>query len=148
MADKRETSTNIIAEMRTFKCRNLATGQLEECSAVAHYFADRLEAALKREAPGNSAKLREVVERVAHMNDDGYWNSSAQICNLVALARAALAAPSRNCDVGTPEEQAERYMEFCHNYPKCVGCPCVGRMLYHQCEFAWVQLPYKEEGAK
>lgn len=68
----------------------------------------------------------------------------------VAAAMRAYKSELRNCDVGTAEEQAERYMNFCHNYPKCTGCPCVGRIKYNQCEFAWAQLPYvgKEGGAK
>lgn len=59
--------------------------------------------------------------------------------------KAALAEPLRNCDVGTAEEQVERYMNFCHNFSKCIGCPCVGRMKYNHCEFAWLQMPYESE---
>lgn len=69
-------------------------------------------------------------------------------CEPVRKAKAALAAPRRNCDVGTAEEQAERYLNFCHNYPRCTGCPCVGRIQYGQCEFAWAQMPYAEGGVK
>lgn len=44
-----ETIADILAEMRIFKCRNLETGELESCNAIANYFADRLDAAHKRE---------------------------------------------------------------------------------------------------
>lgn len=54
----------------------------------------------------NNAKLREVVELVAHINDDGYWSGSASICNLAAKARAALAEPPRNCDKFTESDKA------------------------------------------
>ena len=133
--------------------------------------ADRLEAARKREmataekssAVGDRAKIREALEAIisgyeksdlCDMNYGEWCHDPANICVNVPLckaiheARAALAAPPRNCDVGTAEEQAERYMNFCHNYPKCTGCPCVGRIQYHQCEFAWAQLPYEEGGAE
>ena len=128
MGEKQETTADIIAEMRIFKCRNLETGELELCNAIANYFADRLDAALRREKAAIEAD---------------------ELCDLrEEHIKAALSAPPRNCDVGTAEEQAERYMNFCHNYPKCTGCPCVGRIQYHQCEFAWAQLPYEEGGAK
>lgn len=56
---------------------------------------------------GNGAKTREALELFAHMNDDGYWNGSAQICNVVAKAQAALAAPPRNCDRFANETAAQ-----------------------------------------
>lgn len=46
---EQETTADIIAEMRIFKCRNLETGELELCNAIANHLADRLESALKRE---------------------------------------------------------------------------------------------------
>ena len=53
-----ETIADIIAEMRIFKCRNLQTGELELCNAIANYFANRLEAAHKREVD----KLNSVIQ--------------------------------------------------------------------------------------
>lgn len=89
-------------------------------------------------------KLREVLGKLRA----ALWNNTViagkRKFELYEIADAALAAPPRNCDVGTAEEQAERYMNFCHNYPKCTGCPCVGQMKYKQCEFAWSQLPYED----
>lgn len=49
MGERQETADDIIAEMRIFKCRNLETGELELCNAIANYLAGRLEAAWKRE---------------------------------------------------------------------------------------------------
>ena len=49
MSERQETADAIIAEMRIFKCRNMGTGELELCNAIANYFADRLDAANKRE---------------------------------------------------------------------------------------------------
>lgn len=92
----------------------------------------------------NAAAMREALKTVKRYLD-GY---TVNVPEMRSQVDAALAEPPRNCDVGTAEEQAERYMNFCHNYPKCTGCPCVGRMLYHQCEFAWAQLPYERGGAK
>jgi len=70
-----------------------------------------------------------------------------EMANALDKAKAALAAPPRNCDVGTPEEQAERQVNFCRDHPRCAGCPCVGRVKYNKCEFAWAQMPYEKGGA-
>lgn len=49
MASENETVAEIVSEMRIFKCRNLASGELENCVTTQHYFADRIEAAHRRE---------------------------------------------------------------------------------------------------
>ena len=59
-----ETVADIIAEMRIFKCRNLETGKLEVCNATANYFADRLEAAHKREITILRDALAELVASI------------------------------------------------------------------------------------
>ena len=69
--------------------------------------------------------------------------------------------PVRNCDVGTSEEQAERFMRFCeahkpdeHQFTEHgeLLCPSTGCELiacnYGHCALAWAQLPYEEGGAK
>ena len=59
---------------------------------------------------------------------------------------AALAAPPRNCDVGTAEEQEARYFklkkEHIHKITVCphMGCSYVPESLW------WAQMPYEEEG--
>lgn len=59
------------------------------------------------------------------------------------LISKALAEPARNCDVGTPKEQALRFDQFCNSFPSsCEGCPCAG--LADECKFAWAQMPYTE----
>ena len=67
-------------------------------------------------------------------------------------ARAAVAEPIKNCDVGTAEEQAERYGRYCDKFMRdgmhCENCPCCGKIPYGKCEFAWAQMPYEEGGEK
>ena len=69
------------------------------------------------------------------------------------IINAALAAPVRNCDVGTAEEQEMSYIDYCSRHRKsdphcdpCRGCP-----LYLKpsgCQFSWAQMPYEaQEGA-
>ena len=70
-------------------------------------------------------------------------------------AAAALAAPPRNCDVGSVEEQTDRYLAFCSdNHVKgCftdgnpMSCPVAAKS---DCRLAWAQLTYIPEtkGAK
>jgi len=68
----------------------------------------------------------------------------------IPKANAALAAPARNCDVGTPDEQTERYSNHCESFIRkdgskpCAECPCCGVVQFGKCEFAWAQMPYTE----
>ena len=77
--------------------------------------ADRLKAALRRER-GDCAKLRESVKAVVDVGYPHNFQKEAphirgycyDITRAIDKCFAALAAPARNCDVGTAEEQAER----------------------------------------
>ncbi|MBR3820204.1 MAG: hypothetical protein IKJ37_01135 [Kiritimatiellae bacterium] len=71
-------------------------------------------------------------------------------------ARSINPSPPRNCDVGTAEEQEERFMRHCELHYKpsdagedagCRGCPVFTMPAI--CEFAWSQLSCEaEEGDK
>ena len=68
---------------------------------------------------------------------------------------AALSAPPRNCDVGTAEDQADRFDKFCYSHSKCHQCPVqsIWNSTHRKkrlreiirCEIIWAQMPYKEE---
>lgn len=66
---------------------------------------------------------------------------------LVDLIDAALSKPPRQCDVGTAEEQAKRFNDFCtmkgcrFGGDKANKCP----LDPDACEFAWAQMPYEKE---
>ena len=71
------------------------------------------------------------------------------------LARAALSAPPRQCDVGTAEDQFKRYLNFCrrHEYScGCARCPANKTRIRgtSNCDIAWAQMPYEagEGGAE
>lgn len=142
-------------------------------------FIGRLEAAHKREtataekssAVGDAAKLREAVVAMVNSETMGY-NDRDTLCGRcinklhgkckhdgscwVDKIMTALAAPPRNCDVGTAEEQAERFNEFCFGV-KCAECRAhftpehkteakrFGRVY---CVTKWAQMPYEEGGAE
>lgn len=71
-----------------------------------------------------------------------------RLCEIVSRD---LAIPLRQCDVGTPEEQKERFDAFCNAQPrKRYGCDCNLQknrqgLCEGLCEFAWAQTPYEEQ---
>lgn len=77
-----------------------------------------------------------------HMN-------SSKVLEIIRNAKAVLAEPVRNCDVGTAEEQSRRFCAFCRpRLEPCDGCPCLEGSRHGRCEFVWAQMPYEEGGAK
>ena len=79
------------------------------------------------------------------------------ICRIQALEKRT----KRNCDVGTADEQAKRFVNFCLKHigcaeetggRHCVGCPLekASRNITQKCELYWAQMPYVEKkgGAK
>ena len=68
----------------------------------------------------------------------------------IDFMKAALAAPPRNCEIGTAEEQERRFKEFCAAHwsinnvdSECAGCPLT--IEGAECEFAWAQMQYEAE---
>lgn len=55
-------------------------------------------------------------------------------------------APPRNCDVGTADEQKERFRRFCLSR-NCSDCQ-FGNYEYGECSVYWSQMPYEEGGAE
>ena len=102
------------------------------------------------EENGNVAVMRKTLTAVRKALWELMGTSSESLRERRAIEisskiRAALNAKPRNCDVGTAEEQAERFAKHCDNFARCTGCPCCGKVSYGRCEFAWTQMPYEEE---
>ena len=57
--------------------------------------------------------------------------------DVIAKARAALAEPVRNCEVGTAEEQEKRYAMFVKKH-----------WTLGKTALQWAQMPYKKKDAK
>ena len=120
---------------------------------------------------GNSAAMREALESFCAIaesdvqelvrlskrliDEDIYGGGIIQkLVSDIGKARAALALPRRQCDVGTADEQAERFENFClkHIYAgetvgmHCVGCPLVNasKNVTQECGLYWAQMPYEE----
>lgn len=121
---------------------------------------EHLEIALEdNERPvGNAAALRSALEKVRfylpyflqymrlHWEDaeaGGYYERILEVVN------AALSAPARQCDVGTAEEQFDRFAKHCIG-KDCDSCEHGNRGRSHaHCALVWAQTPYDaEKGGK
>ena len=102
--------------------------------------------------------IRENLVKDAPFIDEGELENESDLADDVW---DVLQMKLRKCDVGTAEEQTERYRKFCsaHKYLgsdfsyMCKGfgkgrCPFFSSHTKSQCEFAWAQMPYEEGGAK
>lgn len=169
MSERQETINDIIAEKRRRAdeierdyAEKMKRGEMvsdcyaRELVADIRREADRLEAAHKRER-GDCAKLREALklcmdEMCNRCRDLAAARSNPlpclQGCEPVRKARAALAAPPRNCDIYLTEEAVDvatvtvRDCEACSRID--MEAPCVF------CMVRWLLAPAteKEGGAK
>jgi hypothetical protein len=100
-------------------------------------------------------KMREALERIAAIPMPPPIEQAQSVAvEMREVAIAALAAPQRNCNVGTVAEQEDRFEKFCdaHKYVGDDGtnvcsrdCPCYNGM---DCGIRWSQMPYEEGGEK
>ena len=129
--EKHETVADIMAEIvgRDAACRKPVT----DCHGL------------------NAAAMREALVMVKRLFD-GRLMWQPDIRKAHEAVNAALAAPPRNCDVGTAEEQAERFYAFC-GYNRfqsgikgmCSSlCPCIRCRDMCGCITTWAQMPYDE----
>ena len=113
----------------------------------------------KSSVVGNSAKMREALEkvlRVLHCAIVADILKGDDVNSAFNEVTAALSAQPRNCDVGTSEEQAERFYAFCgyHRFQSGIKgmcsslCPCIRCRDMCNCITTWSQMPYDEGGAK
>ena len=76
------------------------------------------------------------------------FHETKEVMDASNAITAALAAPPRNCDVGTAEEQHARFYSFCDKIEECKKCPLWrGGGLTSKCCAHWGQMPYEEGGA-
>ena len=113
----------------------------------------------KSSVVGNSAKMREALEkvlRVLHCAIVADILKGDDVNSAFNEVTAALSVPPRNCDVGTSEEQAERFYAFCryHRFQSGINgmcsslCPCIRCRDMCNCITTWSQMPYEEGGAE
>ena len=106
----------------------------------------------------NNMALREFAEYLANYptcdgcegkKDSRFCESCPKgvaLAPITLQARMALAAPPRNCEVGSVEEQVERFREFCDDEKghreHCRNCRLCNAV---DCELAWAQMPYEDD---
>lgn len=114
---------------------------------------------------GNQMKMREAAVTVYDALEKlkpfslqlGDVGRMREFNHLVCLAKnrldAALSAPPRQCDVGTPEEQIQQFNDFCDEHynlhygeSECGNCPLwTSGLCGSDCQLRWAQMPYKAE---
>jgi hypothetical protein len=117
--------------------------------AISEEQRRKMATAEKSSAVGDCAKLHEAIEAVLLAFNYGESTIVNQLpfSKLLPMLRKcveALAAPPRQCDIGTAEEQSKRCFAYCNQYI-CKDCPCntIGRRT-----LVWAQMPYEEGGAR
>ena len=108
-----------------------------------------------------SSKLREALNQLLGLIDNEIlvFNDSIEPSEIsqaqyhIDKAGEAYEEPLRNCDVGTAEEQAERFHSFCKTHQSGIQgmcssqCPCKDCCDTCHCLTKWSQMPYEEGGA-
>ena len=167
-----ETVAEIVSDMRVYaKNSKVNGGEVDVWNWLADY-ADRIEAAHKRErkAGAEAAQIcgeigemigREAAGRQPVTDCNRLGNvakmrealSDACYANYIlrgdANKEVELSRPLRNCDVGTADEQDARHSKWCRHYgidgDMEVACASQDCSL---CVLRWAQMPFEEGGVK
>jgi len=102
-----------------------------------------------------ASKLREALLKVSSSLCPACRRRTCKRCGravaeFMPAVRKCLTTPPLNCEVGTPDEQSERFDAHCRKYMGCKACPlrdADGSVPKH-CEFRWAQTPYEKGGDK
>jgi hypothetical protein len=175
---KQETVIDVLAEMFELAdkwCADTSRIKTECLGLIVHRLARRIKEALDRESkiPGNVMALRAALRELRDASRDFYhqilnskysgildkytcvkqgFPAVLHVKEATVMANLALVAPARNCDVGTAEEQAQRFGTLCNKhyddeYPCDKKCPIATLDIIHgfpRCQAYWAQLPYSD----
>lgn len=99
---------------------------------------------------GNAAAMREALlfvkqyfDKIDPFNQNTYTFAQIEVDHIQDAISAALAAPPRQCDVGTAGDQIKRFTHYC-NSKVCNrrDCACGYEELFrHKCAIRWAQMP-------
>ena len=109
----------------------------------------------KSSVVGDAAAMHEALNKILWCLEWMSDNAENKIikdhlAKPIELAKSALSAPTRNCNVGTVDEQAERFYSFCKKYKSGIQgmcsplCPCKDCCDKCHCLVKWAQMPYEE----
>ena len=89
--------------------------------------------------------MREALVKIRDMIMGGGFDGRSP-AYIVNICDSALAAPPRQCDVGTPEEKYQRWVHFCEQrLHSCHNCECNSLV---GCTFKFGDMPYIKEGGE
>lgn len=154
---KQETVADIVAEMREFADTDSQSIGRDVLRIRIQRLARRIEqASTDCTQLGNAKAMREALNEIQLVcYKAGITIGYDVACGIIkSKSRAALSVPPRNCDVGTAEEQAERFYSFCKKFQSDIQgmcssrCPCKECCDMCHCLIKWAQMPYEEGGAK
>ena len=176
--EKRETRADIADEIRRAVESMGDEIPYTASAGTMRRIADRIEAAWKREkaaieadalavggiveaarhTPGNAAAMRAALMQVS-LSCSACPRHNCKGCtrpfaSFMPAVRKALSAPPRQCDVGTAEDQAERFGKLCGKHyneeePCNEKCPLASLPIIHgfpRCQAYWAQTPYEAQG--
>ena len=177
--EKQETVIDVLAEMFELAdkwCADQSRIKTECLGLIVHRLARRIKEALDRESkiPGNVMALRAALRELRDASRDFYhqilnskysgildkytcakqgFPAVLHVKAATVMANRALVAPARNCDVGTAEEQGNRFGELCgkcynEEEPCNEECPLASFPIIHgfpRCQASWAQMPYEAE---
>lgn len=118
----------------------------ETITSIKHHNIKAMREALKK-----CANMGEQIDCRLGSSDATVYAFRDERClahNISECARAALAVPPRNCEVGTVDEQAKRFAEYCES-EVCKRKWCKSRakaLCIERCALEWAQMPYEKEG--
>ena len=96
-----------------------------------------------------SSRLREMAQEIRSCADYIYSNPNniggVQQCarDIMEMIDKIASEPLRNCDVGTAEEQKQRFDVFCSR-GNCDNCPLAEEGVWANCAIRWSQMPYEK----
>lgn len=104
---------------------------------------------------GNAAAMREALEQIRNdlwdlMGTSSESARSNMACDMSRKISAALSEPARNCDVGTADEQADRFKAFCYanrtpDNECSKECPFNDTSAVCYCQARWAQMSYEKK---
>lgn len=103
---------------------------------------------------GNAAAMREALlfvkqyfDKIDPFNPNTYTFAQIEVDHIQDAISAALSEPPHNCDVGTVEEQLDRYGFYCQS--RCTSCDerhychICGERYRMECMMKWAQMPLR-----
>lgn len=104
-----------------------------------------------------SSKVRKELRNLLRAIEDYHENSIQYVGKTIMdvlgqhinAAYTALAEPLRNCDIGTADEQEDRFADFCRKHECTMNCPIKKKWSFRcghkpSCGVLWSQMPYEE----